>query len=344
LTPLAIDLSVAAPDEVANALGIRSVTVLCFCAPCTGFSRTLNRNHAEDDVRNSLVGRSLLFVRAFRPDIFFMENARELIRGNFSHHWSSLQRDLQKCGYKVEGATHFLTRFGLPQQRERAIVTAVRKGLDPRTLEDLWAGYRVDPKAVFVRRAIGGLPALASGEAHPCDPVHTSPQMGEENTRRLALIPLDGGSWADLRNHPDRDTILTPAMLRYVAASDFGSHPDVYGRMAWDRPAPTIKRECGHIGNGRYSHPEQTRLCTVRELAILQGFPRDYVFRAKSLTNMYRHVGDAVPPLVSYQLAALCEWILTGRRPGLDEIILPKTHLRREDVFSVPTQRELFAG
>ena len=102
--------------------------------------------------------------------------------------------------------------------------------------------------------------------------------------------------------------------------------------MWWDRPAPTIKRECAHIGNGRYSHPEQDRQLTVRETAILQGFPRDYVFRASGLSNMYRHIGDAVPPLISHQLAALCEWMLTGERPDLESVLLPGTHLTPKDL------------
>jgi DNA (cytosine-5)-methyltransferase 1 len=120
-------------------------------------------------------------------------------------------------------------------------------------------------------------------------------------------------------------------MRRRLAAGDLGSHPDVYGRLWWDRPAVTIKRECGHIGNGRYVHPEQDRLCTVREMAILQGFPRGYRF-AGSLSNMYRHIGDAVPPLISYQLAAACRWMLTGERPEPADLLLPGGHLSEADV------------
>ncbi len=104
-------------------------------------------------------------------------------------------------------------------------------------------------------------------------------------------------------------------MARRAASGDLGSHPDIYGRLWWDRPAVTIKRECSHVGNGRYAHPEQDRLCTVREMSLLQGFPRDYQFTG-TLANMYRHIGDAVPPLISYQLAALCRWILTGVQAG----------------------------
>jgi DNA (cytosine-5)-methyltransferase 1 len=345
--PLALDLRSADPDELAAALapGLPAgPTVLCSCAPCTGFSRTLSRNHLEDDSRNSLVGRSALFVRAFQPQIFLMENARELIQGNFSHHFRNLERELRMLGYEVYGGVHRLNRFGLPQQRERALVIACRRELSVRALDDLWSDYRVAPAATHVRRAIGSLPPVSAGTVHPDDPMHVSPALGATNLRRLRMIPRDGGSWADLRLHPDREQILTPAMLGYLAKNDFGSHPDVYGRMAWDRPAPTIKRECGHIGNGRYAHPEQDRLCTVREMGILQGFPGDYRFPTKAVANRYRHAGDAVPPLISYQLAAVCKWMLTGQRPSVGEFLLPGTHLTKKDILKVSSQRDLFVG
>jgi len=44
-------------------------------------------------------------------------------------------------------------------------------------------------------------------------------------------------------------------------------------------------------------------LLTVREMALLQGFPPDYVFEGP-LTARYNQIGDAVPPLISAQIAA----------------------------------------
>jgi len=151
------------------------------------------------------------------------------------------------------------------------------------------------------------------------------------NRQRLAAVPKDGGSWADLIGEPDSSVLLTPAMAGRVARGDLGSHPDIYGRLWWDRPAVTIKRECGHVGNGRYAHPEQDRLCTVREMSVLQGFPRDYRFSG-SLANMYRHIGDAVPPLISYQLAGLCQWILSGARPDPAGLVLPGCQFTETDL------------
>lgn len=342
ISPWDRDIGELEPAElkqlISDEVGEEGLTVLAACPPCTGFSRTNPSNHLRDDARNSLVARMAAFVAELRPAAFVLENARELIAGNFSHHYQALVEGLTGIGYNVHGSVHMLSEFGVAQKRERALVIAVRGDLPLRTLEELWEGFVVDPAAVTVRRAIADLPPVPAGAAHEDDEAHVSPSIGKETTRRrLVEMPPDGGAWPDLRDHPDRESFLTPAMLRNIERKRFGSHPDVYGRMWWDRPAPTIKRECGHYGNGRYSHPEQHRLCTVREMALLTGFPQDYRFESGSVANMYRHVGDAVPPLVSFQLANVVSWILEGRKPEISEIVLPGTNLRPTDIVPVPT-------
>jgi DNA (cytosine-5)-methyltransferase 1 len=334
LTPVEADLAAADAAVVCAAMDLRGrrPAVLAAGPPCTGFSRTVASNHLRDDRRNGLVGRIADYAALLRPDIVLIENARELVTGAFSSHVRGLVDRLDGLGYGAVAATHFLTDFGLPQRRERAIIVATRRPLVPRGLPDLWRGWRIDPKATHVRRAIWDLPPVQAGRPSDTDPLQVSPDFrADVSRRRLAAVPHDGGSWAELLTHPSSATLLTPAMARRVAHGDFGSHPDIYGRLWWDRPAVTIKRECSHVGNGRYAHPEQDRLCTVREMSILQGFPRDYQFTG-SLANMYRHIGDAVPPLISYQLAALSEWILTGSRPEPAELLLAGCQLSSGDL------------
>jgi DNA (cytosine-5)-methyltransferase 1 len=263
-----------------------------------------------------------------------MENARELISGNHPHHYRDFVRRLESFGYAVHGGAYLLTKFGLPQIRERALVIASRVGR-VRTLDDLWDGWSVRPEATTVRHAIGAMHSrpVGAGEACPADAMHQAPGFAAELVRRrMEAIPVDGGSWTDLVDHPEADELLIGSMKGRLARNDFGSHPDVYGRLSWDRPCVTIKRECSHVGNGRYGHPEQTRLLTVREMALLQGFPDTYDFRSSSLTNRYRHIGDAVPPLISYQLSALVKWMKAGSRPTPAEWILPGCSLRTKDV------------
>jgi len=91
-----------------------------------------------------------------------------------------------------------------------------------------------------------------------------------------------------------------------------GSFPDVYGRLAWDKPAPTVTRECSHPGNGRYSHPEQDRLLSVREMALIQGFPADYRFMG-NISSKYRQIGDAVPPMIATMIAQSIFEDIAGR-------------------------------
>src|SRR5262249_26855420 len=154
-------------------------------------------------------GRVGDYAALLRPDIVLIENARELVTGHFGCHLRELVGRLSALGYQVSAGTHFLTEFGLPQRRERALLIALPRPLRLRGLAELWNGWRVDPKATHVRRAIWDLPAVRAGEAHPADPFHVAPAFRSElNRQRLTAVPRDGGSWADLRARRDKAVLL----------------------------------------------------------------------------------------------------------------------------------------
>lgn len=332
LRPISADLMALAPAELLATAGLEREETSCLisCAPCTDFSRANPNNHVTDKERNTLVGRTGDFVEALLPETFVMENARELITGNHPQHWRGLKARLEGLGYEVREDVHFLSDFGLPQVRERALIMASRVG-PARTLEDLWKGWEVAPEAVTVRTAFA---RLAEWQAsNPADPDGAAfPGMGEEVAARLAATPLDGGSWVDVARDPKTRHLCTPECLKRWESRDLGSHPDVYGRMWWDRPAPTIKRECAHVGNGRYAHPEADRLLTVREMATLQGFPFHYRFPSRAVANRYRVIGDAVPPVIAWQIRACVDWMRSGRKPDPAEWGMPDTSMRLEDL------------
>lgn len=330
ITPKRINLASVAPENLRAELGLSAtekIHVLLCCPPCTGFSRANPENHMANDHRNSLVAKSALFAGALSPDIVMMENAREVLTGNFPEHFEAFKSQMKELGYEVEANVHRLDRFGLPQIRERSLVIAVKKGIGKiRSLSDLWEGASISPDALTVRNALAF--KARRGDAADRNPTFSSSAL----KARMAAIPKDGGSWIDLTRTARGKKLMTPAMQKIVDAGKIGSHPDVYGRMAWSRPAPTIKRECAHVGNGRYAHPEEDRLLTVREMARLQGFPLEFRFGGNALSNQYRHIGDAVPPLISHQLAHAAHWMLTGQRPELKDTFLEGTHLKSRDI------------
>lgn len=298
IRPKSADLAVLEPQELQDELDLApgELDVLISCAPCTGFSQKNAQNHVTDDPRNGLIGRTAEFVRAFRPEFLVMENVKELIQGNQRHHYEALKAELEIMGYGVRADVHDLSSFGLPQRRLRALIVARRNEI-PAPLPTRVGLVRT------VRDAIGHLPPIAAGETHSHDPMHVAPKLTPRVLERLKAIPHDGGAWADIMNDPSRSLaekqeLLIPAMFRARA----GSFPDVYGRLWWDRPAITVTRECAHVGNGRYVHPDQDRLLSVREMALIQGFPADYHFEGR-LTAKYNQIGDAVPPMVAAQIA-----------------------------------------
>lgn len=291
IKPMFADLHKLSPEDLAKHFGLTKddVDVLISCPPCTGFSQKNAKNHGNDDRRNSLVVRTAKFVSFFMPKYLVMENVKELLVGNNRHHFFTLKRKLEALGYHLSYQVHDLADFGLPQSRKRALVIAKYKDKPPRLQS------RNQPIRT-VRDVIGHLPELENGETCTSDDQHTCPKATTNTIERMQAIPKDGGSWIDMaETHPD---LLIPSMKPERP----DSFPDIYGRLAWDVLAPTITRECGSPGNGRYTHPEQNRLLSVREMSMLQGFPEDYKFLGH-LGSKYRQVGDAVPPLVSAQIA-----------------------------------------
>jgi len=195
-----------------------------------------------------------------------MENARELMRGNFKHHYEWFREHLETHGYNVFGRTYMLSRFGLPQIRERAIVIAAKQYLPLHTLDSLWDGWGAADEAMTVKRTFEMITANADG-------FDLYPDFSSDIVRRrIAAIPKNGGSWMDLLQRSDADELLTDAMKRIVARKRFGSYPDVYGRMAWGKPAPTIKRECSHVGTDDMFTPKMTAYVLCERWLRYKGF------------------------------------------------------------------------
>jgi DNA (cytosine-5)-methyltransferase 1 len=136
-----------------------------------------------------------------------------------------------------------------------------------------------------VRSAIGKMPkAGISGDA-----LHDWPEKRSARVRRLIRsVPKDGGSRSQLpRNH---------WLKCHKVTNGFS---DVYGRMKWDEPAPTITGGCFNPSKGRFLHPDGHRAITLREAAILQGFPRDYRFSTGTgKQDLAAQIGNALPPAI----------------------------------------------
>lgn len=258
--------------------------------PCQGFSAHRKKD-ARDDPRNDLIIAFAKVLSHFLPDAFLLENVPEMLGGKYSTYYEEAEAVFLRAGYSLRKGVVDLSRFGLAQRRRRAIVLGSLSG--PIDL----------PQPVFeanevrtVRDAIGHLRPLDAGETDPDDPWHRAPAHTERILEKIRMIPADGG---DRRSLGRADQLQCHQDMDEGAATGF---TDVYGRLRWDAPSVTITAKSSTPSTGRFLHPDQHRNISLREAAILQGFPQDYEF-CGPFTHQYRQVGEAFPPSFARFLA-----------------------------------------
>ena len=261
--------------------GIAATDTVLYAAgpPCQPFS-TLNTMKGAD-ARSPLLLTFGKLISASPPDFILVENVPGLAsnRGQAVHH--EFLEILKRNGFRWDAARLDAKDYGVPQTRKRFILLASRHSQPKLPLPTASPG-----KYATVRDAISHYPPLADGEICPDYPNHTARKLPEHHKRIVAAVPQDGGSRKDITD----PSLLLPCHRRQPTV-----HRDVFGRMAWDQPGPTITTRCADVQCGRFIHPEQDRGLSLREAAALQTFPDNYRFYGRSLQENARQVGNAVP-------------------------------------------------
>jgi DNA (cytosine-5)-methyltransferase 1 len=274
------DISEVTVEEMKEMFGDAEHTVLAGCAPCQPFSSYAQRYELDGkDGKWGLLYQFSRLAEGTNPDVITMENVPTVAKHAVFHDFVGT---LKRLGYHVWFDVVDSSKYGVPQMRKRMVLLASRHGEI-----DLIAPTQTKPKTV--RQAIGHLRSLHAGEAAPKDRLHVTSTLSSTNLQRIKAS-RPGGTWRDWPQH------LVSACHK---AESGKTYPGVYGRMEWDKPAPTMTTQCYGFGNGRFGHPEQNRAISLREAALLQSFPRKYAFVPKggevSFTALGRLIGNAVP-------------------------------------------------
>lgn len=270
------DIRQVEPSEFMKKLGMQQgeLDLLAGCPPCQGFSTIGTRNRRKDDERNDYVFQMIRFIEAFIPKTIMMENVPGLYK---DERMVVVRKRLIELGYSFDMAVLNAVDFGVPQRRSRMIMLCSKLGnLDV---------YKKPSgiSKVTVRDTLAGLASPDTTD----DPIHkVMEQRSERVMKMISLVPHDGGSRKDL-----------PEEYMLECHKRTNGFKDVYGRMAWDRPSPTITGGCSSPSKGRFLHPEEDRTITLREAALLQTFPPDYNFSLRGgKSRVAVMIGDALPP------------------------------------------------
>jgi DNA (cytosine-5)-methyltransferase 1 len=254
------------------------------CAPCQPFSKYTQKYEQDRHGQWRLLYTFAELIRQVRPEVVSMENVPDLMNFKNGAVFNDFIDLLAECDYQVKPNLVYCPDYGIPQNRKRLVLLASRLG--PIELMEQTHNPSNYKK---VTDTISFLPPIEAGEICSDDPLHRSSRLSDLNLKRIRSSK-PGGSWKDWER-----SLVSMCHKRSTGESYSG----IYGRMEWDKPAPTITTQFYGFGNGRFGHPEQDRAISLREGALLQTFPANYEFVSPNeqikIKTLGRHIGNAVP-------------------------------------------------
>ena len=270
--------------------------------PCQGWSSLGGRGSSKRrDQLNRCVADFAAQVKYLKPSAVVMENVRGLATREGGRHLRKLERSFGELGYHVETHDVRAADYGVPQLRHRLFVIGIKASLG---IQYILPAKRDPSQWLTVWDAISDLPSLKAGHEDKryqpsetryqrelrgkCESLtwHRAPDHSDRILEVLRCLPNAGASRRELK-----DICLTS-----------GFH-NTYCRLWADRPAPAVTSSAGRVSSGRNAHPYDDRALTPREAARLQSFRDSYLWTGDRW-NVYKQIGNAVPPALAKAIAA----------------------------------------
>jgi DNA (cytosine-5)-methyltransferase 1 len=259
-----------------------SVDLLVAGFPCQPFSNAGSRK-GTDDKRGNLYQETFRFIRTLNPQAIIYENVRGILSFMGSDGKTLLvdqvKASLEKMNYHVTYRLVNFSHFGVPQNRIRVIIVAVK---DKKYVDHVFPEVVIG-KDLSILKTLEG---LTSKTPQQQELMKLNPQALHYGS----LIP-EGGSWKSLPYDilPERWKKIRDNMAHYHYPNFFRrySKHDISGTIT-----AAFKPE-----NAAVWHPTENRIFSVREIARFQTFPDDFIFHGSSIKSKYQQIGNAVPPL-----------------------------------------------
>lgn len=307
----------------------KEIDVIIGGPPCQGFSlANKNRNKVAEDPRNKLFYEFVKIINWYNPKSFVMENVKGLLSMEKGEVIKQIENEFQnagKVGYEVKTKVLKASDFGVPQSRERVIIIGFRKDLklNPEFPK------RTISKEITVDEAILDLPKINAGEGKEMVNYETEPQNDYQNLmRKNSNFVYNHIAMKHTQRLINRFAAIKPGNNLLHVWETHGAvrrgNPSQKSnikfsqnnlRLHGNKPAPTIAASF----QSNFIHPYLNRNFTAREGARLQSFPDDFIFKGmrtkmsweKGLSQ-YQQIGNAVPPLLAYEIAKVIKEKLSG--------------------------------
>ena len=268
------DIKNISNDEIKKIIGNNKIDVIIGGPPCQGFSIAgrIGRNFIDDE-RNQLFKEFVRFVNVIKPKIFVMENVAALKTHNKGKTIEEIVNEFKNVGYTVKYDVLNAVNYGVPQQRRRIFIIGTLNE------NNKFEFPKKTNKYITIKEALKGLPELKSGKTSNI-PNHNAMHHSKQMLEKMSYVK-DGG---------DRNDI--PEELRPKSG-------DIRKYIRYNSKEPSI---CITGDMRKVFHFNQNRALTGRELARIQTFPDNFIFKGNA-GKVQQQIGNAVPPKLAFQIA-----------------------------------------
>jgi len=268
------DIANLTKEEILNLTKKQDIDVIIGGPPCQGFSIAGNIGRKFiDDPRNRLFKEYVRVVSIVKPKYFIMENVARLYTHNKSKTRKEIINDFEKIGYNVECKILNSADYGVAQIRKRVIFIGSRVRENIRFPKQIYKIHKT------IKEAIDDLPQLKSGETSKL-PNHNAMNHTQQMLEKMKFVK-DGGDRFDI---PDSIRPKSGDIRKYIKYNS-------------KKPSITITGDMRKV-----FHYSQNRALSIRELARVQSFPDNFIFKGSSISAQ-QQVGNAVPLLMAEALA-----------------------------------------
>lgn len=253
--------------------------------PCQGFSTHRINGTGVSDPRNDLLIRYFEFVAAIRPVAFLVENVPGLLWKRHKKYLHRFYKLADEAGYNAFRPKVLNARdYGVPQNRKRVFILGVRRDTNVDVTWPPEPSHGSPGSKKVESKHLKPWLTVRSVFEKPCpedDPNSIHMNHSRDLVEAFKNTPRNGGSRCD-----------SGRLLQ--CHKNHNGHKDVYGRIALDRPGPTMTTACINPSKGRFVHPSEDHGITVRQAARIQTFPDSFIFEG-GLMAAGKQIGNAVP-------------------------------------------------
>ena len=288
--------------EILEKIGVDKIDLIAGCPPCQGFS-SLTSKYKREDPRNDLAIEMARIIEEIKPNMVMMENVPR-IRFKGKPVLDAFISKIEKIGYVVNQGVLRMEDYGVPQARRRFVLLAgkgFKINLPKQTHSRKSDGKNKLKPWLTLRDAIGKMDVpVTLSEAN----VNGGPKIFNwhviRDLKEISILRLKAMKAGESRRS-------LPIILRPKCHSKSNKgFVNVYGKLSWNQVPPTITSGCTSPCMGRFGHPEESRTISVREAALIQTFPRNYVFDTNFIAVACDLVGNALPPKFAEKAAKAC--------------------------------------